>query len=126
MATVLLYVVAFSTWGLGLIAFVSLIGINIERWNKKKELQDFEIKEKTMLLERLTNNSSQLSILEMMDNLGKKPNAAPSVPEKVKDFMSRSPEHPEVAEIDGYDEIVGVRFEAENYPPGFDLEEGDD
>ena len=52
MVSAILYVFAFSTWGLGLVAFISLIGINIEKWNKKKESLDFELKEKTVLLRK--------------------------------------------------------------------------
>jgi hypothetical protein len=44
------------------------------------------------------------------------------IPEKIRELMKSSPMHPEVEEIDSTDEILGVRFEAENYPPGF----GDD
>ncbi len=125
MASAILYVFAFSTWGLGLVAFISLIGINVEKWNKKKEVLDFELKEKTILLEKLTSNSSPLNMMAMMAEMGAKKQGgmAPPIPDKVKELMSKSPGHPEVEEIDGSDEIIGVRFEAENYPPGFEDEE---
>lgn len=125
MVSAILYVFAFSTWGLGLVAFISLIGINIEKWNKKKESLDFELKEKTVLLEKLTSSTSPLGMMAAMAEMGAKKQGAPTpaIPEKVKELMSKSPGHPEVDEIDGSDEIIGVRFEAENYPPGFDEEE---
>jgi hypothetical protein len=125
MASAILYVFAFSTWGLGLVAFISLIGINVEKWNKKKEVLDFELKEKTILLEKLTSNSSPLNMMAMMAEMGAKKQGGmvPPIPDKVKELMSKSPNHPEVEEIDGSDEIIGVRFEAENYPPGFEDEE---
>ena len=125
MASAILYVFAFSTWGLGLVAFISMIGINVEKWQKKKEALDFELKEKTILLEKLTSNNSPLNMMAMMAEMGaKKPGAmAPPIPDKVRELMSKSPGHPEVEEIDGSDEIIGVRFEAENYPPGFEEDE---
>ena len=125
MVSAILYVFAFSTWGLGLVAFISLIGINIEKWNKKKESLDFELKEKTVLLEKLTSSTSPLGMMAAMAEMGAKKQGAPTpaIPEKVKELMSKSPGHPEVDEIDGSDEIIGVRFEAENYPPGFDEDE---
>ena len=125
MASAILYVFAFSTWGLGLVAFISMIGINIEKWQKKKEALDFELKEKTILLEKLTSNNSPLNMMAMMAEMGaKKPGTvAPPIPDKVRELMSKSPGHPEVEEIDGSDEIIGVRFEAENYPPGFEEDE---
>ena len=118
MASAILYVFAFSTWGLGLVAFISLIGINIEKWQKKKEVIEFELKEKTVLLEKLTSNSSPFGMMAAMAQMGNKKDAP--IPDKVKELMEKSPGHPEVDEIDGADEIIGVRFEAENYPPGFD------
>ena len=125
MASAILYVFAFSTWGLGLVAFISMIGINIEKWQKKKEVIEFELKEKTILLDKLTSNSSPFGMMAMMAEMGakKQGNVTPPIPDKVKELMAKSPGHPEVDEIDGTDEIIGVRFEAENYPPGFDEDE---
>ena len=125
MVSAILYVFVFSTWGLGLVAFISLIGINVEKWNKKKDVMEFELKEKTILLEKLTSNSSPFGMMAMMAEMGAKKQGAmtPPIPDKVKDLMSKSPGHPEVEEIDGSDEIIGVRFEAENYPPGFEEDE---
>lgn len=124
MATIFVYIFAFSTWGLGLVAFVSLIGINIEKWQKKKEALDFELKEKTMLLDKLISPTSPFAGMMAAAALnGRKDIAVPPIPEKVKDLMAKSPGHPEVEEIDGSDEIIGVRFEAENYPPGFEEDE---
>ena len=102
-----------------------MIGINIEKWQKKKEVLDFELKEKTVLLEKLTSNNSPLNMMAMMAEMGakKQGTVAPPIPDKVKELMAKSPGHPEVDEIDGTDEIIGVRFEAENYPPGFDEDE---
>ena len=125
MASAILYVFAFSTWGLGLVAFISMIGINIEKWQKKKEVIEFELKEKTILLDKLTSNSSPFGMMAMMAQMGNKKEGmnTPAIPDRVKELMEKSPGHPEVEEIDGSDEIIGVRFEAENYPPGFDEDE---
>lgn len=121
MVSALFYVFAFSSWGIGLIAFISMIGINVEKWQKKKEILDFELKEKTLLLDRLTSSGSAFGMMMSQAFGRKEPNpVAPSIPEKVRELMKQSPNHPEVAEIDGSDEIIGVRFEAENYPPGFE------
>jgi len=121
MLSAILYVFAFSTWGLGLVAFISVIGINIEKWQKKKEIIEFELKEKTIFLERLTSNSSPLNMMAAMSQMSNKKEIP--IPDKVKELMAKSQGHPEVEEIDGTDEIIGVRFEAENYPPGFDDDE---
>ena len=122
MLSALFYVFAFSSWGLGLLAFVSMIGINVEKWQKKKEILDFELKEKTMLLEKLNSTSTAFNnLMGASAFLNKKDSS--KIPDKVRELMNSSPDHPEVSEIDGSDEIIGVRFEAENYPPGFDDDE---
>ena len=123
MTTVFVYIFAFSTWGLGLVAFISMIGINIEKWQKKKEILDFELKEKTVLLEKLTSPSSPFAGMMAAAALSNRKESVPPIPDKVKELMMKSPNHPEVEEIDGSDEIIGVRFEAENYPPGFEEDE---
>lgn len=123
MTTVFVYIFAFSTWGLGLVAFISMIGINIEKWQKKKEILDFELKEKTVLLEKLTSPSSPFAGMMAAAALSNRKELVPPIPDKVKELMMKSPNHPEVEEIDGSDEIIGIRFEAENYPPGFEEDE---
>jgi len=125
MVSALFYIFLFSSWGLGLIAFVSLIGINVEKWQKKKEVLDSEIKEKNILFERLVS-SNPIFDQALISQVNKKDssNAATTpVEDKIKELMRNSPNHPEVTEIDGSDEIIGVRFEAENYPPGFEEDE---
>lgn len=120
MVSALFYIFTFSSWGLGLIAFISLIGINVEKWQKKKEALDFELREKTVLFDRLTSASSPFSLM-MAQSVTKMPSQSQkNLPEKVRELMKSSPDHPEVAEIDPSDEIIGVKFEAENYPPGFE------
>ncbi len=47
-----------------------------------------------------------------------------SIPEGLKDLINRSKGHPEVDEISPEDQIVGILFKAQSYPP--DMEEDDD
>jgi len=125
MVSALFYIFLFSSWGLGLIAFVSLIGINVEKWQKKKEALDSEIKEKNIFFERLVS-SNPIFDPALISQINKKDSSnatVAQVADKIKELMSHSPDHPEVAEIDGSDDIIGVRFEAENYPPGFEEDE---
>jgi len=48
------------------------------------------------------------------------------IPDKIKELMKSSPNHPEVEEIDGSDQILGVKFEARDYPPVFGDGEDDE
>jgi len=89
---------------------------------RKKEILDFELREKTMLLEKLNSTNTAFNNLMGASALFNKKDSS-KIPDKVRELMDSSPNHPEVSEIDGSDEIIGVRFEAENYPPGFDDDE---
>jgi hypothetical protein len=125
MISALFYIFLFSSWGLGLIAFISVIGINVEKWQKEKETIDFKIKEKRVFFERLISSNSIFnpSLFSQQNKKDDLDTPAAQIAEKVRELMSHSPNHPEVAEIDGSDDIIGVRFEAENYPPGFEEDE---
>lgn len=117
---IIFYIFCFSTWALGLLSWVIFIGKSISDWElvyqtKKLELQlaQFQLK-KMGLFNPLLENKFQSDI----------PNKE-EIPEKIKQLMKSSPAHPEVSEIDSSDKILGVRFEAENYPPGFAPDDDD-
>lgn len=49
------------------------------------------------------------------NNEGKK--QSQKIPKELKSLMDRSPGHPEVEEIEGDDEVFGIIFKSESYPP---------
>jgi hypothetical protein len=102
----------FSTWGLGLLSWIVFMSYRSDKWDLevkflKQELQQRELVSKAQSLQLPTPTARQSA------------DATKEIPEKIKELMKSSPDHPEVEEIDGSDLILGVRFEAENYPPGF-------
>jgi hypothetical protein len=124
MTTVLLYTFLFSTWGLGLLSWIVGLGHLLSKWNLESAEKAIDIEHKKSLFEKFD------SVATLRSGLANSPiSPLPSkdlIPEKIKELMKSSPNHPEVEEIDSSDQILGVRFEAENYPPGFGDGDGDE
>jgi hypothetical protein len=130
MVATFLYIFAFSTWGLGLLSWVIFLGQKLQAWDLQRQEKALDIKQKQVIFGKfnsLTNVSAMAPDSVKHTPWGSvtatEPLSKESIPEKVRELMKSSPNHPEVEEIDSSDQILGVRFEAENYPPGFD---GDD
>ncbi len=118
MTTVLLYTFLFSTWGLGLLSWIVGLSHLLTRWSLETTERTLDIEQKKSLFEKFNHVTS----MRHGGVAGSSANVAPSkdlIPDKIKELMKSSPNHPEVEEIDSSDQILGVRFEAENYPPGF-------
>lgn len=123
------YIFLFSTWGLGLLSWLVLISTKLQETELKNKEMKLEIQQKELFFNGI---SQSLKKVEEKKNTntntpwGKVSEAKPSedlIPEKIMELMNSSKNHPEVSEIDGSDEILGVRFEAQNYPPTFDDDE---
>jgi hypothetical protein len=88
------------------------------KWDLDRQEKVLDIEQKKLLLSKFSSitgaRSSSMAAIAQMSDTGKD-----SIPEKIRELMKSSPNHPEVEEIDSSDQILGVRFEAENYPPGF-------
>lgn len=118
MTTVVLYTLLFSTWGLGLLSWFVTLSNTLTRWDLERQEKALDIEQKKLLLSKFssitgTRPSSLTPVAHMAEG------SKDAIPEKIRELMKSSPNHPEVEEIDSSDQILGVRFEAENYPPGF-------
>jgi hypothetical protein len=103
----------FSTWGLGLLSWIVFMSYRTDKWDLEVKSLKQELQQKDLFL-------SKIESLQPLVAGGRIPSdVAKEIPEKIKELMKSSPDHPEVDEIDGSDVILGIRFEAENYPPGF-------
>ena len=130
MVATFLYIFAFSTWGLGLLSWVIFLGQKLQAWDLQRQEKALDIKQKQVIFGKFNSlTTGSASIPDSIKHTpwgsvtATEPLSKESIPEKVRELMKSSPNHPEVEEIDSSDQILGVRFEAENYPPGFD---GDD
>jgi hypothetical protein len=116
---VIFYIFLFSTWGLGLFSWVLGLGHLLTKWEIESKEKTLEIDQKRLLFEKFNSaTSTRLGV-----GIGPGQQSIPNkdlIPDKIKELMKSSPDHPEVEEIDSSDQILGVRFEAKNYPPGFD------
>lgn len=121
MTTAFLYIFLFSTWGLGLLSWMCALANFVANRELDREDKKLNIDHKKFMFSRFGSIPNlNFNHPERMVHTNR-PND--QIPEKVQELMKHSPNHPEVEEIDGTDQIVGVRFEAENYPPGFGDEE---
>jgi hypothetical protein len=102
----------FSTWGLGLLSWIVFMSHRFDKWELEMRSLRQELEQKEFLFSKVQSLQPP-AIARAVVETNKE------IPEKIKELMKSSPEHPEVDEIDGSDIILGVRFEAENYPPGF-------
>jgi hypothetical protein len=60
----------------------------------------------------------------LIDALSGKNSKSQEIPEELKSLMEGSLGHPEVEEIEGSDEVFGIIFKSESYPPT--MEESND
>ena len=134
MTTVFLYMFLFSTWGLGLLSWMVALGNFITKNNISNQERYIEITHKKALFNRFNDLSgiqaygskSQPSKRAPWGRVGEAEESPELIPDKIKELMKSSPNHPEVEEIDGSDQILGVKFEARDYPPVFGDGDGDD
>jgi hypothetical protein len=113
MLTVSLYIFAASVWIVGLLTWAVVLSYKLRVWELKAQDLALDLEQKKELFARFNQMTVKGPSAPAAANTLKE------VPEKIKELMKSSPNHPEVEEIDGSDQILGVRFEAENYPPGF-------
>jgi hypothetical protein len=106
MVTTLLYLFTFGSWGLGLFAaFSSLL----------MKLQEHGIR-----------MSATQAALQSALGAKRSSRSTPEIPDELRKLMESSPDHPEVAEIDGKDEVIGVLFKAQSYPPSLDDDDSEE
>lgn len=97
MITGLLYFFIFLTWSVGILCLLCLLSIKLQQHR--------------VLMNAISgNNGSRKQSQE--------------IPEELKSLMERSPGHPEVEEIEEGDEVFGIIFKSESYPPT--MEESND
>lgn len=135
MTTAFLYVFAFSSWGLGLLSWMVALSDFITRRDLANKERALEITQKKMLFNRFndisgiqTTGAAQIAKTKKASwgKVGEPEESPELIPEKIKELMKSSPNHPEVEEIDGTDQILGVKFEARDYPPVFGDGEDDE
>jgi hypothetical protein len=118
MLTTLLYLFIFSSWGVGLLAALTALSMKLQSHSLAMKSREVELESDKIEV------GSKKAFIEKLSNLGK-PNPS-RIPEELSKLMSNSPEHPEVSEIDGDDEVYGVVFQAHSYPPSMDDDNNDD
>lgn len=127
MVTTILYGFIFSTWGLGLLSWMTVLSNFISKRDLENQEKFLEISQKKALFNKFNIISGIQPPSTQESKVKKTPwgmveeaeESKDLIPEKIKELMKSSPNHPEVEEIDSSDQILGVKFEAKNYPPVF-------
>lgn len=133
MVTVFAYVLLFSTWGLGLLSWLMVLSNFMSRSDLDNQEKFLDISQKKAIFNKLNSISSMQMPTLSPDKVKRAPwgevaeaEESPNlIPDKIRELMRSSPNHPEVEEIDSSDQIIGVKFEAGNYPPVFGDSDGD-
>jgi len=120
MLTTLLHLFIFSSWGLGLLAALSALSMKLQSHSLSMKSREVELESDTIEV------SSKRAFIDKINGLGKPPAASGRIPDELAKLISSSPEHPEVNEIDGDDEVYGVVFQAHSYPPSMDDNDDDE
>ena len=109
MVTNLLHLFIFISWGLGLFAAFSALLM---------ALQEHGL--------RMSATQAVLSRPFVRGAAKQQPTTTPEIPDELRKLMDMSPDHPEVSEIDGKDEVIGVLFKAQSYPPSLDDDDNEE
>jgi hypothetical protein len=113
----LLYIFIYASWALGLLA--ALLALSMK-------LQEHGVRLRAMSLELESDSLDVAGKKNLFDRIVQRSAVGTGIPEELKKLMVGSPGHPEIEEIDGDDEIVGISFKASQYPPGLDDSFDDD
>jgi len=106
MVTTLLYLFTFTSWSLGLFAALSALLMKLQEHGVKI-------------------NAAQVAIQNALGAKRPTRTSTPEIPDELRKLMESSPNHPEVSEIEGSDEVIGVLFKAQSYPPSLDDDDDD-
>jgi hypothetical protein len=118
MTSALLYIFTFTSWGLGLLSALVALSMKLQEHGQRirsmsieNDADELEVKAKMEFMSKMTGGKIVQDV---------------AIPDKLKELISNSPDHPEVSEIENKDEVFGVVFKAHAYPPTMDDDINDD
>lgn len=120
MTSALLYIFLFSTWGMGLITWLVVLGIKVQNSSQESEMNKL-----TLQSERLRLTDDLISQVRQRMGGPAQVQGNNHLSSKLQELIKTAGSHPEVGEIDHNDLIIGVRFEGEDYPPTVDDDDED-
>ena len=117
MTAALLYFFTFSSWGLGLLA--AFVALSMKMQEHTERVKSMRLKNETKSLELISKRGLATALV---NRLVTSKEAESKIPEELQKLMDRSPSHPEVKEIEPGDEVFGVLFKGQDYPPPMEQE----
>lgn len=123
MTSALVYIFLFSTWGLGLLTWASLLAIRVGEYGRSSEMAKLKIQRLRMeVADNIISSIRQKALGGNLAGLG-----GGALHSRLQDLVrTANNNHPEVNEIDSNDLIIGVKFEGSEYPPGVDEDDDDE
>ena len=121
MTAALLYILTFTSWGLGLLA--AFVALSMKMQEHSEKVRTMKIKNEARSLELIGKRGLATALVNRLtrgNNAENGPEA--KIPEELQKLMDRSPSHPEVSEIEPGDEVFGVLFKGQDYPPPMEQE----
>jgi hypothetical protein len=120
MLTFLFYTFLFTTWGLLLLSSLALLSYTVQKNSEKvktlrleNESLEIEMESKKGIIRALNRRSQQMGI-------GVSTPGGVGMAAELQNMINSSKSHPEVAEIENGDQVMGVKFGADSYPPSLD------
>ena len=117
MTAALLYIFTFISWGLGLLA--ALVGLSMRMQEHTERVRSMKIRNEAKSLELIGKRGLATALV---NRLTRSNETESKIPEELQKLMDRSPSHPEVSEIEPGDEVFGVLFKGQDYPPPMEQE----
>jgi len=119
MTAALLYILTFTSWGLGLLA--AFVALSMKMQEHSEKVRRMKIKNEEKSLELIGKRGLATVLVNRLNNSSAKETES-KIPEELQKLMDRSPSHPEVSEIEPGDEVFGVLFKGQDYPPPMEQE----
>lgn len=106
--------------GAAALTWLCILSIYVTKENLDISERKLGLKFKQLSYDRESAISSGVYMQLMLAKMGLVEKAKPrqDLPKEIKDLISSSPDHDEIQEIDGDDELIGVVFDG-SYPPEF-------
>lgn len=117
MTAALLHIFTFTSWGLGLLA--ALVGLSMRMQEHTERVRSMKIRNEAKSLELIGKRGLATALV---NRLTRSNETESKIPEELQKLMDRSPSHPEVSEIEPGDEVFGVLFKGQDYPPPMEQE----
>lgn len=106
---------------MGLLAAFVALSMKIQEHSEKVRFMKLENESRSLELVGKRGLASAL-----VSRIANRKDSEAKIPEELQKLIDKSPSHPEVSEIEPGDEVFGVLFKGQDYPPAMEQGADDD